>query len=91
MTWAPSTYFSFVMFFVILTVAVLSEKIHQLNPSLWAVFTIVGLGLLSLIFCVWRVDAVGKNNKKENQRRWYYFAAVISGLVVILTLVAAGV
>ncbi len=91
MTWAPSTYFSFVMFFVILTIAVLSEKIHQLNPSLWAVFTIVGVGLLSLIFCVWRVDAVGKNNKKENQRRWYYFTAVISGLVVILTLVAAGV
>ena len=50
MTWAPSTYFSFVMFFVILTIAVLSEKIHQLNPSLWAVFTIVGLGIVSLIF-----------------------------------------
>lgn len=91
MTWAPSTYFSFVMFFVILTIAVLSEKIHQLNPSLWAVFTIMGMSLISLIFCVWRVDTVGKNNKKENQRRWYYFAAVISGLVVILTLVAAGV
>lgn len=91
MSWAPNTHLSFVMFFVVLTVATLSKIIHQLNPSLWVVFTIVGLGLVSLIFCVWRVDKVGKDNKKENQRRWYYFAAVISGLAVILTLIAAGV
>lgn len=88
--WAPNTRLSFVMFFVVLVVAVTTKPIHQIDPNPIFSFTAIGIGAISLFLCIWRIEHLDKKKKSETARRWYYFASVISGLVVLLNLIAMG-
>lgn len=90
MKWAPNTYLSFVMFFVILVVAASSKPIHQIEPNPIAAALVALIGASGLFFCIRQLVKNDGNPKTEIICRWYYLGAVLFGLVVILTSITLG-
>lgn len=88
--WAPNTYLSFVMFFVILVVAASSKAIHQIDPSPLSASLVALMGAGGLFFCIRQLVKNDGKPKTEAVYRWYYFGAVLFGLVVILTSITLG-